>query len=327
MQLARSWSTEDAPGEDRVGYWRKAISEAIFQLDFDSSGSGLDACLKQYELGAVKLSSVSISTAHQVTRTRAAIARNSVMRFNLNYIRRGSWTVEHCGREITLQTGELLLLDPREPYRVAAAAGTEHFCVHMPIDWLRCWIPNPEAAVAQPIRLGAPWRAALAAALDETPLLSNAPPGSDDLCATQIVGALALALGPTRSDNTTHTRLIYLRILRSIAEMFHDHDLNAGKVAAVMAISPRYLHKILARENTTYGRELIRIRLERAASMLRDRRFDNLSISEIGWRCGFCDPSHFTKRFRQMFEITPGAYRSGMQAPATDDLPEPIGAC
>jgi AraC-like DNA-binding protein len=288
----------------------------MFQLDFDTPTDTLDARLSQYEVGAVKLSSVSISTAHEVTRTRAAIARNTVPRFNLNYIRRGSWVVEHCGREIALQTGELVLLDPREPYRVSAAAGTEHFCVHLPIDWLRCWIPNPEAAVAQPIRLGAPWRAALAAAIDEAPGMGDALPGGNDLCAAQIAGALALALGPTRSENTSHTRLFLLRILRAISEKFHDHALDAGAVAADLAISQRYLHRILAREGTTYGRELMRIRLERAGAMLRDRRFDELSVSEIGWRCGFCDPSHFTKRFRETSGQTPGAFRSALQGQA-----------
>jgi AraC-like DNA-binding protein len=85
-------------------------------------------------------------------------------------------------------------------------------------------------------------------------------------------------------------------------------------MSAILGISPRYLHKILAREGTTYGRELIRVRLERAAAMLRDRRFDELSISEIGWRCGFCDPSHFSKRFRDAHDQAPGAYRATARA-------------
>jgi AraC-like DNA-binding protein len=314
MLAARSWSTDHVQSGDRVGYWRQAIREAMFQLDFEAPAKPLDARISQYDLGALMLSSVSINTAHQVTRTHAGIARNKVPRFNLNYIRSGSWKVEHCGREIALQTGEIILLDPRQPYRVSASAGTEHLCLHLPIEWLRCWIPDPESAVARPIKLGSPWRAALAATLDETPMLSETAPGASDLCAAQIAGALALALGPSASQNTSHTRLIFLRILRAIADRFHDHTLDASQIAAAMSISPRYLHKILARENTTYGRELIRIRLEKAASMLRDERFAKLSISEIGWRCGFCDPSHFSKRFREAHDKTPGAFRMAPQA-------------
>jgi len=38
-----------------------------------------------------------------------------------------------------------------------------------------------QAAVAQPIRLGTPWRAALAASLDDAPLLADVSPGAHDL--------------------------------------------------------------------------------------------------------------------------------------------------
>ncbi|QJU59283.1 AraC family transcriptional regulator [Sphingomonas sp. AP4-R1] len=312
MLEARFWSTEGAQG-DRVDYWRNAICEAIFELDFDSTASAMDARLSQFEIGAVKLSTVSISAAHEVIRSREAIARNNLPRFNLNYIRRGSWTVEHCGHDIALSPGELVLLDNRQPYRVRSSEGADHVCVHLPIEWLRCWIPQPEDAVARPIRIGTPWRAVLAAALDDAPLIADAAPGNDNLCADQIAGALALAVGPARSMNTTHTRLIYLRIQRAMCDMFHDHDLDAGRVAAALGISPRYLHKILAREQTTYGRELIRIRLERASTMLRDRRFDALSVADVGWRCGFCDASHFSKRFRDAYGVTPGAFRAALQ--------------
>ena len=320
MLHARNWTTAQADTPDLVGFWRRAICEAIFELDFDAPGDALDASLSQYQLGAVRLSSVSIGSAHQVVRSREAIARNNLPHFNLNYVRKGRWAVEHCGREIELQAGELVLFDNRQPYSVRSD-GADHIAVHLPVEWLRCWIPNPDDAVARPIRLGMPWRAALAASLDDAPLIADGMPGTDDLCAEQIAGALALALGPTRTRNTSHTRLIFLRIQRAIREMFHDHGLDAGTIASMLGISPRYLHKILARESTTYGRELIRVRLERATAMLRDARFNEISISEIGWRCGFADPSHFSKRFREASRQTPGAFRLASQGQSASICP------
>jgi AraC family transcriptional activator of tynA and feaB len=309
---SRQWTTAQAGTSDLVDYWRKAICEAIFELEFDAPAGALDATLRQYQLGALRLSNVSVGSTHEVIRSREAIARNNRPHFNLNYVRRGEWTVDHCGHEIELHPGELILLDNRQPYSVRSN-GADHIAVHLPVEWLRCWIPNPEAAVAKPIRLGTPWRAALAASLDDATLLPDAAPGSEDLCAEQIAGALALALGPTRTRNTTHTRLIFLRVQGAMRRSFHDHELDAKAIATTLGISARYLHKILAREETTYGRELIRIRLERAMAMLRDARFNELSIAEIGWRCGFSDPSHFSKRFREACEQTPGSFRSAVQ--------------
>jgi len=57
------------------------------------------------------------------------------------------------------------------------------------------------------------------------------------------------------------------------------------------------------------ARELYDCRLRRAQRLLCDKRFDGLGIAEIAWNCGFSEPSHFTRRFRDRFGSTPSAYR------------------
>ncbi|RXR23694.1 helix-turn-helix transcriptional regulator [Sphingobium fluviale] len=75
-------------------------------------------------------------------------------------------------------------------------------------------------------------------------------------------------------------------------------------------ISVRYLHAIFSAAGTSYSHELLNIRLERAARMLRLAPFSDLSVAEIAWRCAFFDASHLTRHFRQRFGTTPGAFRS-----------------
>jgi AraC-like DNA-binding protein len=60
---------------------------------------------------------------------------------------------------------------------------------------------------------------------------------------------------------------------------------------------------------TTFSKELMSIRLERARRHLADPQFSHLSISEVGWRCGFTDSSHFARRFHQCYGLSPRAYR------------------
>lgn len=310
------WTTETAPSLNRVDYWRQAICEAMFELDFQSTANALDARLRQYQMGAVKLSEVSISSAHEVIRSREAAVQTPTPHFNLNYIRTGSWEIDHYGRNFRLGAGELVLLDNRHPYRVTAAAGTEHICVNLPVEWLRCWMPDPEGAIARPITRDMPWHRTLGALLEDMILLTGNTAEFNELCAQQIAGALSLALGSTGVGKTTHTRLLLARVKRAIADMFCDPELDAIAVAGALGISPRYLHKVLAREGTTYSRELIRLRLDRARAMLADRRFDQLSVAEIGHRCGFCDPSHFSRRFKSDTGLNPGAYREASLAEA-----------
>jgi len=60
---------------------------------------------------------------------------------------------------------------------------------------------------------------------------------------------------------------------------------------------------------TTFCEELYACRLHRAQRLLCDRRFDGLGIAEIAWNCGFSEPSHFTRRFRERFGSAPSAFR------------------
>ena len=132
----------------------------------------------------------------------------------------------------------------------------------------------------------------------------------DRLYADQLAGALTLALGPAVERKTPHSRKLVLRTKQLIADMAFNHYLDAAQIAKELNISVRYLQSVLAAENTSFGQELMRCRLEQAAQLLRDARFRDVPVSDIAWRAGFADPSHFHRRFRARYEKTPSAYRA-----------------
>lgn len=305
----RSWSTTSQDGANRLGYWRDAICEAIFELDFASADDRIEARMRQHDLGPLQLSDISIGSAHSVTRSSRAASRERKPHLNLNWVRGGAWQVEHYGRLIDLAEGDMVLLDNRQPYSVTARQGSLHMVACLPIEWIKCWLPTPEAAVARPVRAGDPWHGALVATLGEAMRDERDDTSWRKLCTQQIGGALALTLGASESRLSNHTRQLFRRIQTAIQERFFEHDLDAAMIAATVAISPRYLHKILAQEGTTYVQELFSVRLHHARDLLGDPRFASLSISEIGWRSGFCDPSHFSRRFKAQFGQTPGQWR------------------
>ena len=305
----QTWSTELATTEDHRSYWADAVRNAIYELDFESEDPNMFASLRQCELGPIRLSSVSIHSGHQITRSANAVRRNRSPHFNLNYLRKGAFSITHCGRDLWIGPGDIVLLDNRQTYRVASSAESEHVSVHIPVEWLQSMMPKPEAGVAQVIRAGTPWQTVLASMLEDAPRLENDSIALGDLGSRQIAGALALALGPMTSDNSSHTRLLLLRAQEFVAMRYHEHELSAECIAASIGISVRYLYRLFARESTTLGREILRIRLEKAAGKMQDCQFDELSIAEISWRCGFSDPSYFSKCFRSRYGMAPGAFR------------------
>ena len=41
----------------------------------------------------------------------------------------------------------------------------------------------------------------------------------------------------------------------------------------------------------------------------------DLAIAEVAEKCGFSDPSHFARRFRKRFGVTPIQYRRALRLP------------
>jgi AraC family transcriptional activator of tynA and feaB len=64
----------------------------------------------------------------------------------------------------------------------------------------------------------------------------------------------------------------------------------------------------------SFCRWVLESRLDRCREALRDPRQATCSISEIAYRWGFNDLSHFDKVFRARFGMTPRQWRRAAQA-------------
>ncbi|WP_052810533.1 helix-turn-helix domain-containing protein [Variovorax paradoxus] len=99
------------------------------------------------------------------------------------------------------------------------------------------------------------------------------------------------------------------RLVACIEAHLGDAELSVDAIAKELGISKRLTHRLFEMQRTQYGTYLKNRRLERAKEELSNRRLDHLSVSEIAYRNGFGDASHFSRCFRSHFGTPPGAYR------------------
>jgi AraC-like DNA-binding protein len=99
-------------------------------------------------------------------------------------------------------------------------------------------------------------------------------------------------------------------VLDLLAQASAEPGLDPSQFAARLNMSARYLHRLLEPSGQTFSGHLLRCRLERAATMLRDPELAHLRIGEIAARAGFADISHFNRSFRQAFSDTPKGLRA-----------------
>lgn len=85
-----------------------------------------------------------------------------------------------------------------------------------------------------------------------------------------------------------------------------DPGLSPASVAAALAVSPRQLYRACAAADVRLEQWIITARLAAARADLADR---HLPIAAVARRWGFKDPTHFTRRFRAAYGVSPSEWR------------------
>ena len=88
-----------------------------------------------------------------------------------------------------------------------------------------------------------------------------------------------------------------------------------AEVAHKLETSTRSLQRALAAEQTRFSEVLDQLRTREAARLLAQ---SDLSITDIGYVCGFADTSHFSRRFKRRHQVSPSDYRSNQSARPLD---------
>lgn len=308
-EQVRQWSTAEARPGEALAYWIDAICEAFLEMKADSPDRPhFAASIAQYPLGPIDLNFAN-TTSQEVWRTPHAIAGSRKHTFYLLFIREGHLVARQRGREAVVAPGDCTLIDGMEPYSFSFPETNRCLSVQMPAEWLRNWMPAPDKITAASFANNPGWGRTLASAaanLASCDLDALALPHA--AIADQLGALLALASGrevaaPSRRDE------LLARIRATMRERLHDAALDPSSVAERHGISLRYLHLLFAESGSSFGATLIEQRLEQAKRLLADRRFAALPVSEIAWRCGFREPSHFARRFRTRYGAAPAAYR------------------
>jgi LacI family transcriptional regulator len=110
------------------------------------------------------------------------------------------------------------------------------------------------------------------------------------------------------TDFIAATSLIVRRALEYIRSHIGE-SFGLTQIAAETGTSRATVARLFEQElGRTVGAEILRQRMNLAKTLLKG---DTLSISEIAFRTGFCNPAYFTNTFRRETGLTPKSWRKG----------------
>lgn len=120
-----------------------------------------------------------------------------------------------------------------------------------------------------------------------------------------------IASGDTLANDAAAARTAHLhRICQTTETLLGDPQLNPRRVADEHGVSVRYLQKLFTLSGQTFSGYVRARRLERCRNDLASPLYAHLSITEICYRWGFNASAHFSRAFRENFNMSPRDYRS-----------------
>lgn len=307
-----TFSTKALPRAARAEAWRQRMSEVYYPLESSPTDPG-SFCgeLSWVALPRIELSRFSADALVTSCMGRSAGQEELVFIIPLSQ----SFRYRQRAMEDDVAPGEIVMLGSAEPYWTRIGDGNRNVTIKVPAGLVRDVVPNIENGLGRRDLVN-PWLVPALGQLVAQTLQFSASATPDVLLRAEesILNLLYITLETRdashigQSSHASMADITYQRILSFMANHFADPELSPGNVAAALRISTRYVHKLFHSKETSFGRELLVMRLREADRLLRAPAANGRShpqITEIAYNCGFSSQSHFSMRYKEQFGLSP----------------------
>jgi AraC-like DNA-binding protein len=301
-----------------------AFSGVPIRLMHKPPGDDISARLEYFTLGAAHLLRTRNSPMGFVT--TAALLRNADNDTDLlaaSLAPEGLSSHTHAPGRV-LRGGDLIAANLWRPFEFCSE-GTEHTVLYVRLRQLglpRDYVTRASEAVhLSPLAAQLQEHLKALAAAAETIARGPAAPIVGQASADLVRAVLLSSLGEEPFGcHDAHSQLTLIKSF--ISHHLADADLGAERIARAMFISPRQVYKLWDGEALSLGQWILGQRLEAAREELRTPHRRSQSIAATATKWGFTDATHFSRRFRQAFGMSPREWRmscldcTGAHAPA-----------
>ena len=308
------YSTANVSGNSRASYWNDIYSRRFAQVTFNPvDRDGFEAELKMGAVGPIGMARV-YSKPTDIERNKSHIDRTCGRLFSFMLQARGTGAFSHYGHDTVLEEGDFTLCDNAAPHRFNFGSRTELIIVRITPEVLKSYIPFPEqvCGLRLPATKGLTGTTANMAQSLWDLLEAGLPEKFSAMLARNFLDMMAssyaMAFDASVEDSTVvGTRRVLAK--RYIEAHLKDPDLTPARVADALHISPRYLRMLFSGGSESVSSYILRRRLEECARQIANVLLRRQTIKNIAFGWGFNSAAHFTRVFRDQYQVTPTQYR------------------
>lgn len=307
--MLTTFSTDALDERDRIPFWVDVASKTYYAHQFAVPGNQFSGRIACDNLDDLVLTVCDCDPCF-VTRTRRDTSRDGIDDCIFSIRLSGRSTYTHAGRTTLVDRGTVMFHNAGKEHAIEFLEPTKALHVTIPRQLMKARISDVENL--QVMSRDTP---VVGLVSDFVGSLIHRSGTFDALAqsrlAEQLVDLVALAVGAQGAGLPLSTaRASALRRLKiEIERRLSNPGLTPLMAATSAGMSVRYANALLAEEGSSLERFILQRRLEHCRRALEDPLQANRMVGEIAFAWGFSDHSHFTRRFRDAFEMTPSECR------------------
>lgn len=251
-----------------------------------------------------------------VFRRKEHISQVEQSQYLIKFQIEGEALIRQRGQEAHLRPGDFVLCSNTEPYELHFAKQYRQLVLAVPQLALSEVVREPDAYLGKRMDANIGANGLLSQFVQSLgPMLDKMDPILISKLENNVFDLLATALehgqtNPRLSGENDGVKTEHLfRIKAFIRKNLGDSRLCPDWIAKAHDMSTRYLHMLFNDENTSVSRFIQLQRLEACRACLADTNMNSYTITEIAFRWGFNDASHFNRVFKAAYNVTPRQYR------------------
>jgi AraC-like DNA-binding protein len=308
------FSLQGLPQKERFSVWTESAS-ILFDVKLDPAVNpdDFDCSVTTYHFGTLLLMEKTLNPKQVSRRTRKLIAKDGMDHIVAQVIRRGNKAWQCRGASFKGYPGDIVLLDFSQPVEIQTQ-NQDSLTLFLPRQALAQHLKSPEQLHGRVLRRQSPLALLFSEHLRTLQNAATAPltRREIDAMAGGLISLSAHYFGDlaTTDGGAEREKILLPTICRYLEQHFRDRDLSPDALAGRFHTSRAQLYRMFK----PYGGVAHFVQEQRLSWCLRELMKPsnaNVQISEIAYRAGFENGTHFSRLFRETFGITPREVREG----------------
>ena len=281
------------------------MSEHLGPWSVNDSGNRLKAHFRSVSDSRVKVTDCHFPAASCGERTEKMIEQDTEKRFFcVTHAYRGQQLWKSGSNEFFIDSPTAAFWRSDVPLSFEITSQVSEFIVLIPVEFASAFVHNMSGLVGTILH---PEKGMNAVLFD---LLSSYRQNWKNMSSGELLQLNDTLLGIVSAiekhagseDNRSLTPL-YARVTDYIDRNLEDENLSPLSISHAMGISPRYLHYLFSQNNKTVAKWIKERRLKHVHKELCSN--PKARVTDVAFRWGFKDASHFSRIYKETFGLTP----------------------